>query len=274
MGNDMLTPAQRVRQNNALRAAATVPPEVRALIGQDALDSQKTILPLPYWSRVRFQGVRSGSGPYTFTTTQGTRKAFAYKVGDDTQIAGYASGTVATPAYTNLIAGGTQTNDNSDYIITGIGIQVGSGSEPRLVKALQRALAISFSLSGSNQQLLGRLERFPAPGGLFGLESTTLESSDPAGTGLTTFGPLEGQMQNGNPIASSFYRLGQFPLRWNAVGSGKKDTNFTLLFQTFEDITLTGAASVSSHYTAPASIYADFIVELQGIQISDRSSNI
>lgn len=266
-----VNPRQQISQLRNLAAAAQVDPATRALIGQDALDSQVTILPLPYWSTVRFRGIRAGAGPFTFATSVETRKAFAYKIGDDMQVAGFASGTAAQSNDTNLLAGGSQTNDNAAFVITGVGVEVVPGSEPELVKAIMRECALSLSLSGTNRQLLGPIARFPQPGGIFGQQCSTLSSED--GAGGTPAGQLNGVLQNGNPQAGNLYKLGQFPLRWNAVGSGKKDTSLVISFDLGAAITLAGEATAGV-YTAPAEIFADFRVHLHGIQISKRSSNI
>lgn len=265
--------AQRARQYQQL---ANVPPDVRSLIAKDAIDSQKSILAFPYYSTVRVQTVRSGAGPfaYSIVSRQGIT-AFNYKIGDSLVPAGFPAGTNSTDVETNILSA-SQTRDNSDVMIWGLAAYVTPDSDPLVTQLVWRNSSIYLALSGTDTFQVGRLEMLPAAGGLYGM-GVSLLSQPPLNQ--TQDNP-QGFINNGNPMAGNFLR---FPnaIRWNANGSGKKDTSLTMTLFTnpfsITGVTTRAAGAGVSGYTAPAALaqgtYCDIVFRLVSVSISERSEN-
>lgn len=279
-----LTAVQQMQRARQIQALEATPPAVRAMIADEVIASQRSIIPQVYYSSIRFRAVRTGAGPFTYTVDNSTRKAFVYKEGDVMDAAGFSTGTVATRAETNLTSGGSQTNDNSDVVVWGIGIEVAPNSEPVIAAQLLRQAFVEMSLNGSQRFLLGKIQDFPAAGGLYGVQRSLLTPQPLA----EVAGPLVGFVNNGNPMAGNFWKL-PMPFRWNSIGSGKKDTALAFsitpgaafTFSSTDRAAVAGAAPGSSGqvvaYTSPADgaagTFVDLRVKLATIQIGERSLN-
>lgn len=278
---DQMTADQKAKYVDNLNVLQSVPPAARALVAQEAIDSQKKIVPQIYYSTVLFGVTKTGGGggPYTVTCAQQDRKAFVYKEGDDMTAAGFTT-TSATRAETNLTSGGSQTNDNADVVVWGIGLEfpdsgpAGDG-EIELLKALLTVTWIEFQLNSNNRFLLGKMQDFPAGGGLYGQAPSKLR----AGPIADERGAVEGMSVNGNPMAGNFWKL-PIPFRWNAVGSGKADTSLAMTFKMSGAVALTTSADraagtgVAGFTVGDAAQLAQRVrVKLATIEIGQRSYN-
>ncbi len=267
--------ASRLRQYQQL---AQVPPDIRSLIADDAIKSQKSVLAFPYYSTVRIQTTRTGSTAFTYAYAGGTVKAFTYAQGDTMSAAGFPTTTVGTQAETNLLQA-SQTRDNSDVMIWGLAAYLTPDSDPEIARWVWRNSGIFLSLSGTDTFQVGRLEMLPSAGGLYG-SGVSLLTDPPLGQSRDN---AEGFVNNGNPMAGNFLR---FPnaVRWNANGSGKKDTTLQIQLQT-NAFTVTptpttrAAATGVAAYTAPSGTagtpgtYCDIVFRLVSVSISERSEN-
>lgn len=276
--------AQRAEYLRTLAQLDATPPQVRALIAREAIESQREIKPVIYYSTIRARAPRTGAGPFTYTVAAQTWKAFTYKEGDDMGSAGFAAGTLATLAHTNLTTGGSQTNDGADVVVWGIGVEVDPISEPRIVAEVFNAAYVEISTSAANRTRIGKLQDFPSAGGLYGGAHTKLE----AGQLVETIGPVESYLSNGNPMAGNFWKL-PYPIRWNAVGNKKKDTALSLqvIMTASAALTATDRAAVAGAapgasgrveaFTSPADAargtFAQFRLKLATVQIGERSVN-
>lgn len=273
-GNTTMTTMKNIRRQQLAPLLEKIPPEIREMIAEDALQSQKAVLAYPYYSTVRVRAVRSGTTPtFTYTVDTNTRKAFGYKVGDEISQAGFAAATTATLADTNLTAGGSQTNDNSDVLIWGVCAELCQGSEILLAEPLWRHSVVQLSLGGTNTFTLGPLSLFPNPGGLFGAQRSKVVP----GSVAEAFGMAAFEASNGNPTASSYRQLPQ-PVRWNASGSGKKDAALTISLTPTRPIVVAGAdraaATGIEEFTAIADAFVDVRFSLVCLQVSERSTNV
>lgn len=271
-------------------AVAGVPSYVREAIAQQAIAGQKVVLPLPYWSTIRLQAVRSGAGPFTYTIDTSDRRAFQYGVGADCSVAGFAAGTIATGAETNLLKAG-ESISNADVWIYGLSVELCPNSEPLLASQVWRDSWLELSLNGQDSVRLGTLNMFPGAGGLFGTgPSRLLQPADnqPGGND-GGIGPALGFLSNGNPMAGNFYRFPQ-PFVWRAVGQGR-DSNLAVVWKSARNIafnstdrTLTAGAApglsgrVNAH-TSPAAAagtlgtFVDIRIRLVSVSVSPRSIN-
>jgi hypothetical protein len=244
--------------------------------------NQKAVLSCPYYSTVRLRTTKAGAGPFTFTGDTTEKKAFAYKIGDVMDVAGFPAGTIATKAETNMIKA-SETRDNADVLIWGISIELAKG-EIKLARDWWRVCVVELSLSGTDSYQLGRLAFFPQCGGLFGTQRSFLE----AGQLVETSGPMWGVVTNGNPNAGSFFKLPE-PLLWEALGSGKKDTSLVVKItptaavveNAADRAAVAGAAPGASGrveaFTTPADqadgTFVDLCIRLHTVQVGERSRN-
>ena len=258
------------------REMARISPEVRELIAQDALLSQKSVVPLPYWSKVRYEAARVGvaPGPYTFTFPTQNRAAFSYGVGGDAQLAGFAAGFQATQAETNLVKA-NETNDNADYIIEGISIafMCDQLTEGLLVGEVFQNTSVEFSFSGQTTLRINNLVGIPGAGGPYGTQASIVRS----GVSDSVQGSPISYLANGNPMAGNFLRF-RAPFRWNAAGGGKKDSSLQVLLSQRRPFTLTSSADRAAGapveaFSVPASIHLDLMIALHGVSVSERSNN-
>jgi hypothetical protein len=225
-------PADQTYRQQLFRQLASLPPDVRAFIGEQYGDTQISVLPLPYWSTVRFQATRAAGPPVAFSIDTTQRRAFAYAQGQNMAVAGFTLGQIATEADTNLLKA-NETRDNSDVWIWGLAAYITPDSEPALARRIWRETAVDISLNGTQSIPLGTLEMFPSAGGLYGAGTTYLKApndlqagpSDAAGE--TGIGAQMGFLNNGNPMAGNFFRLPQ-PFKWASVGSQGADSSLII----------------------------------------------
>lgn len=285
----MVAPQDQAAYAQLLQQLAQVPPNVRAQIAADAIQSQKSVLPFPYFSKVRLQAVKTGADPNQVYTIPATPVvAFGYQIGQALDGAGFLpAGTIATKAETNLLAA-NQTRNNSDVVIWGIGIEIGTKSEPMLVKEVFDQCNIDLSLNGQNTNQLGRLSRFPSAGGIYGSAVSRL-SPAPA---TNTWDNPQGFLCNGNPMAGNYFKLpnGQ-PIFWNSVGGKKKDSSLSITITPQRAITYTQERALRAIQAAGATTqetpawnmqqtanangtFVDLIVHLICVEVSERSQSI
>ena len=289
---------QRAQAAALQQQMQNVPAALRQQIANEALNSQKSVLAFPYYSTLRFDGVVTGSGPYTVTITSGTRKCFNYKVGDAGGGSatlpgnGFATTYVASYSDTNLLKP-SETRDNADVLIWGLAVEVRPGSDPQLTKSVFRNAYVTLSLSGTDSYQLGRLSFFPSGGGLYGAAPSLVV---PASL-LDAYGAIIGHLNNGNPTAGNYFRFPQ-PIRWQANGSGAKDTSLVVSVTTdTAPLTNDGASASSTTYSvtaraaaasasgstgvaawpfvtpATSQVFCDLTFRLVSVSISERSVN-
>lgn len=287
-------PAQQAQQADMFRRMSAIPADVRQFIGDQYGQTQISVLPLPYWSTVRFQSVQAGSTTKTFTIDTSDRKAFAYAQGQTMNIGGFLTGYgVATLADTNLLKA-NETRDNSDVWIWGLAAGITPESEPALARRVWRDVSCQISLNGTQSIPLGTLEMFPGAGGLFGAGVTYLKSPPVSTTGPSSaeggIGAQMGFVTNGNPMAGNFFRLPQ-PFKWAAVGSAGSDSSLILTCTPNRSIVETAIARaavapismISSvgtlAYTPPAAdgdpgTFVDVRWHLICVAVAKRSANV
>ena len=263
-----------------MSTTSNLPRDVQAFISEKYGNQPVTVLPLPYWSTVRFQASVAVALSYTIDTS--TRTAFSYGINNDMASAG-RSGTVATLADTNLQVGG-QTRDNSDVFIWGISAYLSQESEPSLAARIWRECSLQISTNGTTTLPLGTLELFPAAGGLYGQQRSFLKSPDFATTGAADngIGSILPFANNGNPMAGNFFRIPQ-PLLWTGLGSGGSDTNLAISCTPTRTITEVApanrvAAAGIGAVTAPTvsgaqGTFVDVRFHLTCVAVSPRSKN-
>lgn len=289
-----MNPADQARQAQLFRALASLPPDVRAFIGEQYAGTQISVLPLPYWSSVRFQATRAAGPPVTFTIDTTTRKAFAYAIGQDMTVAGYtAAARTATPADTNLLRQ-NETRDNADVWIWGMAAYLTPDSEPALARRVWKETEVDISLNGTQSIPLGTLEMFPGAGGLYGQGTTYLKVPSAQASGPTDTETGEGAkmsfVQNGNPMAGNFFRLPQ-PFKWAAVGSAGTDSSLVLSCTPYRQIVESSLArtavavvamvspQIIGGYTPPAATgdpgtFVDVRWHLICVAVAKRSVNV
>lgn len=279
------SPQQLADEARLNREIANLPADVRAQIQENYAAGQVSVLPLPYWSTVRFQASYAAGPPVVLTIDTSTRQAFSYAQGQVMTSAGFAQtyGT-ATPAETNLLRP-QETRDNADVWIWGLSAYLSQESEPVLAARVWRETAITISLNGTQQIPLGTLEMMPAGGGLYGASASAIKTPafDTAGVLDNGLGSPFAFGGNGNPIASSFFRLNQ-PFKWSAVGQGGSDSSLNIGFTPQRTITETcgvarpAAAGVQA-FTPPSAVgqkgtYVDIRVRLWCVSVARRSVNV
>ncbi len=293
MGNIVpQNPATESQRQRLFQQLASLPPDVRAFIGQQYGESQISVLPLPYWSAMRFQAAVAGAGPFTYTIDTTTRIAFAYARGQSPAIAGFpAAYGNATEAETNLLKA-NETRDNSDVWIWGVAAHLSPDSEPALARRVWRDTDVQISLNGTQSIPLGRLEMFPGAGGLYGSGPTFLRAPDGITAGPGVDGGVGAQMGfvgNGYPAAGNFFRLPQ-PFKWAAVGSAGADSSLnisctprrTIVESAIARAAIPVTANITSvgteAFTPPVAnamgTYVDVIWHLICVAVSKRSVNV
>jgi hypothetical protein len=247
--------AQETYRQRLYAQLANLPPDLRAFIGEEYGDSQIAVLPLPYWSSVRFQATRAAGPPVAFTIDTSQRRAFAYAQGQDMTIAGYtAAARTAFLSDTNLLKQ-SETRDNSDVWIWGISCSLLPTSEPVLAARVWADTSVELSLNGTQSIALGTLEMFPGAGGLYGAGKTFIRAPalNVASPNLAD-GPGEGAgvgfIQNGNPMAGNFFRLPQ-PFKWSGVGTAGAGSALSMTFTPRRAITESMTARVAVAGAAP-----------------------
>ena len=138
-----------------------------------------SVIPKLYWSTIRVETTFAAGPPTVYALAAGKlMTAFGYKVGDSLKAAGFdttvPTATVATRAQTNLTVGGTQTEDNADCVIWGMGIAVATGGidadskfqdqQAELAKAVFASTDVRDVALDANEILLGPHGLLPATG--------------------------------------------------------------------------------------------------------------
>lgn len=275
-------PNDEARKQAMYRQMASLPADVRAFIGEQYSNSEVTILPLPYWSTVRFQGA-VGGGNLTIDTSE--RRAFGYAQGNSPAVGGFpAAYGNATFAETNLTTA-SQTVNNSDLWIWGIAAAITPDSEPALARRVWRDTYVSMSFSGTNLIPVGTLEMLPGAGGLKGVGQSAIKSPPLDTAGMVDGGPGAslGFFNNGEAAAGNFFRLPQ-PFKWSAIGSAGTDSSFVISCtpqrQIVEPMAAARAAAAGVEaFTPPAATgdrgtYADVRFHLVCVSVSRRSRNV
>lgn len=269
------------------RQIAQLPPNVRAKIVADGLADARAVLPVPYWSTVRFAATVAAN---TATITGNVqRKAFQYQIGQAPTVAGFATTDTAQPCDTNLLQAG-QTLDNGDVWIYGLACEVCTNSEPALAAQIWRQCLVELSLNGTSSIKLGTLAMFPGAGGLYGSGQSNLLLPPAQNTGQGNDGGPGGPFNffaNGNPMSGNFRRFPQ-PFKWCGIGTGGADAQLSIILTTNRDITVPLAAtraavaggantSGTGAWTQPATggvgTIVDVRVQLVSVSVSRRSVN-
>lgn len=203
------------------------------------------VLPNGVWSMVRFQAVTTvAAGVATYTLDTVTRTAFVYQKGQQMTAAGFAvADPVATYAETNLDKAGT-TPQNANYELWGMSIMVQPPSSPnavhaRLLAELVRHCDVQLSVNGGETNFkVGRIDQFPAIGGLFGMQrdGSVLPPTDDA------TGPFMSFIQNGQPLESNFKHWDD-PYTWYAQGPDEQDTSLSVSITPREVISIDSSAA-------------------------------
>lgn len=278
--------AQKARAARLNADIANLPPDVRAQIAANYAESQVSVLPLPYWSTVRFQASVAAGPPPVLTIDTTTRTAFSYAQGQAMTSAGFLAGFGnATPAETNLLRA-QETRDNADVWIWGISAHLTHDSEPALAREVWRNTAVAISLNGTQSIPLGRLEMFPSGGGLYGAAPSGVKtpSFDNAGGGTDNgAGAIIPFASNGNPMSANFFRLQQ-PFKWSAVGQGGSDSSLNISCTPSRTITVTcgiirAAAAGIAAFTPPTTAgqfgtFVDVVFRLICVAVAKRSTNV
>jgi hypothetical protein len=278
-----MNPADQARQAQLYQQLASVPPELRAFIASEAVKTQKSVLPVPYWSTVRLLSSRAAGPPVVLTIDTTPRKAFQYAIGGDMQVAGFAAASSATPAETNLLRAG-ETLDNADVWLWGLAAELCTNAEPLIAAQAWRDSLVELSLNGTQSIRLGTLAMFPAAGGLYGLGRSFVAEPQLAQSGGVDGGQgaTVGYLANGNPMAGNFMRFPQ-PFLWNGTGRGA-DASLSIIVTPQRTMTFTcavarAAAAGVAAYTPPAAAgnagtFVDIRFRLVAVAIGARSKNV
>lgn len=276
-----MNPAEQARQAQLFQQLAQLPPDLRSFIAAQAVKEQKTVLPIPYWSTVRLQATRAAGPPVVLTVDTTSRKAFQYAIGQDMQVAGFAAGTAAQAADTNLLRAG-ETLDGADVWLWGLAAELCTNSEPLIAAQAWRDAVVELSLNGTQSIRIGTLGMFPAAAGLYGAgRSFVAEPPLNQPGGGDNGAPLVGYLANGNPMAGNFLRFPQ-PFKWCATGKGA-DASLSVITTPNRSIVVTcsvarAAAAGISAYTPPAALAAGTFVDIRyrliAVAVSPRSQNV
>lgn len=266
-------------QMNAIIAA--LPPQVRAAISEAALKDAKAVLPVPYWSTVRFAPTIN-AGANAVISALNPRKAFQYSIGGNAAVAGFSTTYSVQPDDTNLLRPG-ETLDNADVWIYGLAAELCTNSDSKLAMEVWRNAWVELSLNGTTSIRLGTLGMFPAGAGLYGIGQSQIllpPIPTPGGGVDGGAGAAVSAMANGNPMSGNFYRFPQ-PFKWCGVGTGGADAQLTVLVNLGQDVNVPIVASRASDtgiapWTSPTTNNAapvDIRFRLISVSISKRSVN-
>jgi hypothetical protein len=264
-----------LKDQDLLKKARTVDPELRKFIARKALRSQVVRKQKSYYSTIRFPftvtPVAGQPGQFDFSLSKKKVVAFSYGVQDDATAAGFAKDFIATEAETNLIAKGD--TGGATVEISGISLYLGETSDARLAKLIWANTFVDITLDGSNRYtLLGRMGRIPSSGGLYGVGDSFVQTP-PLGQATAQVGALT----NGLPQANNFMRLSE-KIRWNP--SSKIDSKFQLRFEVVRDINFRvisrAAAPGVAGFTPPTNTgdegtFVDVVIYLQTQELLPRT---
>ncbi len=270
-----------LRNQQLLQAAMAVPPELRKFMARRVLHSQVTNKPgKQYYSTVRFGfDVAKGTDPqnpqatafeYRFARRQVS--AFSYGTTEDATAAGFPSSFRPSEAETNLIS----RYDTAGAVvkITGLSFHLSATSDAALAALVFDNCFADITLDGSTRHaLLGRLDRIPQSGGLYGVGASHIVTP-PLGASIAQVGVLS----NGMPMASNYLRLRE-PITWNPTS--KVDSKFQIRFATVRDLFVRatprlagpGIAEFAPPQTAgEPGTFVDVIVYMHTREIAPRST--
>lgn len=229
-----------------------------------------------YYSTVRFGFNRTGADPFTYTVANGTEyRAFGYAIGQDmSTVAGFAAGTTATFAETNLQTAG-QSVSGDKVIIYGISVLLCADSDSQLTKLLWRNVSVALSINGDDPTFrLGTPEFIPGAGGLTGFGADGVVTPDLA----SSINTRNGAMANGLQSSTNFLPFPQ-PVIWNPAG--QTDSSLVVRLRAERDVQYTtlvatraAAAGVAAWVPATAAQAQVILkVHLHARQLSPRGEN-
>lgn len=281
----MPTPTDMARQQEVIKQAASVHPEVRSFIARAALKSQRQVEHWPYYSRVRFRTTVVAGPPQTYAfTVKQQSLAFSYGLGQDMGAAGFG-GNIATIADTNIVEQ-SKTKDGAQLSIYGVASYVMPLSDPHLVAALFSVGSAAFVRQGGDiQKKIGPIVFIPSPGGLYGTGQSFAVQPN-----LQANSTPYGFVSNGLPVAGNFYRLPE-EVVWSP--SGEQDSTLQLAITaerafTTSNLTPRTAGSAQGAIAAGALVdifapptaadapftFVDLMLLLLSRQVQARSQNV
>ncbi len=252
---------------------SSMTPAQRKAVMDQIFNSQKAVTQDAYYSEVMFNLViAAGVG----TISAGSRKAFAYKQGDQLAggNAGYPAGdtTIADDRHTNITAPG-QTVDGQKVYVYGLSILPRSDSDAFLLTQLAPQIVCRVNFGTKSSFGLGAIETIPGAGGLVGVGMSKIV--DPPQN--ESFSTRVSAMQMGIAHRKNFREL-KSPFTWNPQSIGSDaNMNVELRLPANYSYTLPTARSagtaISAYVQPTASIFLKLLVHLHAVQIADRGVN-
>jgi len=209
------------------KKAAKQNPAVARYIAKLALDSQRSLLALPYYSRFALiPEVVYDEGPpatTTYTIPAGQEAiAFGYAVHDDMGAVNLG-GINATYVDTNITKRG-ETVSGQEVTVHGISIQYGPLNDAFLTAMFASLVSVRVKVDGQEDLMLGPMSLIPGSGGLIGGTSDILEPSVHKTRGAPYDPP-----QNGIERIDNYLPM-PYPIKWKP--SGKPDSTLTVVLRT------------------------------------------
>ncbi|HUU44916.1 MAG TPA: hypothetical protein VM118_04220 [Acidobacteriota bacterium] len=254
--------------------AARQNPAVARYIADRALKSQRSILSLPYYSRVVINtDVTSDAGPpvvNTYTIPQGLEVvAFGYAVNDDMG-AGGAPGTIARYCDTNLSKRG-ETVSGQELDVHGISLQYGPTSDAVVAGMAANIMSVRVKVDGMDDLMLGPMGFAPGSGGLIGGNTNLLVPA--TNRSRSDFHPPS----NGEQRIDNFLPF-PYPLKWKP--SGQPDSTLTVILRAERAAAITATARTvvegtcdCTDWEPPEHAELDLWVRLHCSQKTPRSVN-
>lgn len=274
-----MTPEQQQQIANLTRAAAAVPAEVRGLIGRQAIASQRSEEHWPYFSRIRFRATIAAGPPVVYSFPLGlTSRAFSYGIGQDMSPAGFAPGTLATEADTNLVEA-NKTKDGQELEIVGVSCFIVPTSDPTMTAFIFKDASAKFTRAGGDEaQKIGSLMFIPSSGGLTGQGISYGTQANKSSNHVPY-----GFVSNGLPVFGSYYKL-PAPVYWSPSGSTDSTLNLEVALQraiTLPNLTpraLGLSTDFQDLFAPPTTVdapytYVELIMQLFSRQTQGRSKN-
>lgn len=234
-------------------------------------DRGTVVSSMPYYSRVVFALARAGADPYTYTLAQGTNvRAFSYGANQDMGSAGL-TGTLATPADTNLTTAG-KTLAGQAVGIFGVSVLVNPVTDFEFLRIAAQHISVQIGLNGDDATLkLGTLLNLPSIGGLFGVGDSAIAIPPLANARQSAF-----LGSNGWPMSSNYRNIPE-GIWW--MPEGQKDSQLNIKFNAERAVVSSSiaarvAAAGVQAFTPPATIYLDFTVHLICGSTSPQSVNV
>jgi hypothetical protein len=274
---------QQIAANMSLVAAQGVPAQVRAQIGDAALQSQRVVLSDPYYSAISVEPstIVTASGTSTYTFNKGIQSnAFLYGVGDPGTIAGFQQSASGQPyaqmtiAETNVKNKGLP-NAGKTLLVWGLSFIMDPSSEPTIAGSLFENLSVLRLLNGGDQRReLGTLSLIPGSGGLYGAGISSIQQPPLADTNSNF-----GFASNGLPGRDNML---VFPEPWYWRPAGSTDSDLAIVCTLERTVVLSAiaraAATGVAAFVPPTTIgnYGTYLrgkFVLHSFQSSSRSVN-